>query len=131
MRGTVLILVLLLAVSTSIGAQKKAGKGKRATTHTFLLEERTIITGYYRGGPGGLPPGLAKRGGDLPPGLEKHIRRDGQLPPGLQKRLLPFPPDLAARLRPLAPGFERGIIGHFAIILNSRTQVVVDVVALK
>lgn len=35
----------------------------------------------------GLPPGLAKRGGNLPPGLQKHLMRHGQLPPGLQKRL--------------------------------------------
>jgi hypothetical protein len=37
----------------------------------FLPEERRIIENYYRsGGPSkGLPPGLAKRGGKLPPGL--------------------------------------------------------------
>ena len=33
----------------------------------------------------GLPPGLAKRGGNLPPGLEKK-RRAGNLPPGLEKK---------------------------------------------
>src|SRR4051812_40149976 len=43
-----------------------------------------VITSYYRETPGGLPPGLAKRGG-LPPGLEKQLRRNGTLPPGLAK----------------------------------------------
>ena len=33
-----------------------------------------------------LPPGLAKRNGNLPPGLQKHLYRTGHLPPGLEKR---------------------------------------------
>ncbi len=36
----------------------------------------------------GLPPGLAKRNGNLPPGLERHIERTGELPPGLQKKFV-------------------------------------------
>ena len=62
----------------------------------FLPEERRIIENYYRsGGPSkGLPPGLAKRGGKLPPGLQKHLDKNGTLPPGLQKRLEPLPKDL-------------------------------------
>ncbi len=35
----------------------------------------------------GLPPGLAKRNGNLPPGLQRHVERTGELPPGLQKRM--------------------------------------------
>ena len=68
----------------------------------FLPEERRIIENYYRsGGPSkGLPPGLAKRGGKLPPGLQKHLEKNGTLPPGLQKRLEPLPQDLEARLTP-------------------------------
>jgi hypothetical protein len=34
----------------------------------------------------------------LPPGLEKHLRRNGHLPPGLEKRLYPFPFALERRL---------------------------------
>jgi hypothetical protein len=66
----------------------------------FLPEERRIIENYYRsGGPSkGLPPGLAKRGGKLPPGLQKHLDKNGTLPPGLQKRLQPLPTDLDGRL---------------------------------
>lgn len=33
-----------------------------------------------------LPPGLAKRNGNLPPGLQRHIDRTGHLPPGLEKK---------------------------------------------
>ncbi len=35
----------------------------------------------------GLPPGLAKRDGHLPPGLQKHYERTGHLPPGLEKKI--------------------------------------------
>jgi hypothetical protein len=43
---------------------------------------------HYNGGRrDGLPPGIAKRGGDLPPGLQKHIDRTGHLPPGHEKRM--------------------------------------------
>ncbi len=128
------MLAILAAAFTALEAKDKPGKGKGkgkgAHEHAFLPQERTIIIDYYRSGPSGLPPGLAKRGGDLPPGLEKHIRRNGQLPPGLQKKLMPFPPVLATRLRPLPLGYERGIIGGFAIIWSPRTRVIVDVVAL-
>ena len=54
----------------------------------FLPEERRIIEEYYhkskKAKQKGLPPGLAKRGGNLPPGLQKKLDRDGKLPPGLQ-----------------------------------------------
>ena len=53
----------------------------------FLAEERRAIEDYYRAindkkkPKKGLPPGLAKRGGNLPPGLQRKLERDGQLPP--------------------------------------------------
>lgn len=58
----------------------------------------------------GLPPGLAKRGGNLPPGLEKHIQRTGQLPPGLQKKLTPAPRNLNRRLPGLPEIYRRPIL---------------------
>src|SRR5215210_942443 len=39
----------------------------------------------YEAGRSGLPPGLANRR-NLPPGLEKQLRRNGQLPPGLENK---------------------------------------------
>src|SRR5262249_34475662 len=38
----------------------------------FSERDRQTIRSYFRGRYSNLPPGLAKRGGDLPPGLEKH-----------------------------------------------------------
>ena len=45
----------------------------------------------HRYGAYGLPPGLAKRGGNLPPGLQKHLWKTGHLPRGLEKKARPYP----------------------------------------
>ena len=98
----------------------------------FLAEERRIIEQYYRRGKKGkakgLPPGLAKRGGNLPPGLQKHLERNGQLPPGLQKRLEPLPVDLSRQLPPLPEHWERVIVERDVILLDRRTNRILDII---
>ena len=96
----------------------------------FLPEERRIIENYYRsGGPSkGLPPGLAKRGGKLPPGLQKHLEKNGTLPPGLQKRLQPLPTDLDGRLPRLPDYWERVILGNDVILLDRRSNRILDII---
>ena len=124
-----------LAGARALLAVEPQGKGKgqarRAGQVTgFLPEERKIVLAFFQDPPSGLPPGLGKRGGDLPPGLEKQVRRKGQLPPGLQKHLKPFPSELAVRLPPLPADHERAVLGHLAIVWNSRTGLVLDVLVL-
>jgi len=95
----------------------------------FLPEERRIIRDYYQSGAtAGLPPGLAKRGGKLPPGLQKHLQKNGTLPPGLQKRLQPIPTDLDRRLPPVPEIWERVIIGRAVILLDRRTNRILDII---
>jgi hypothetical protein len=94
----------------------------------FSSRDRDIIRDYYNGRNSNLPPGLAKRGGNLPPGLQKHLERDGTLPPGLQKRLTPFPADLDRRLPRLPDIYQRGSIGGSVVILDRRTQRIIDVI---
>ncbi len=84
---------------------------------SFSDRDQRIIHSYFRSNRRNLPPGLAKRNGDLPPGLEKHLRRDGTLPPGLQKRVEPFPEDLDERLPALPRGYSRVFLSGRAIIL--------------
>lgn len=108
--------------------QRDHDRGGPAVSIIFSSRDRDIIRDYFRGGYGNLPPGLAKRGGNLPPGLQKHLERNGTLPPGLQKRLSYFPADLDRRLSPLPPIYRRGTIGGAAVILDSRTWRIVDVV---
>jgi hypothetical protein len=98
----------------------------------FSAEERRIIEDYYhKGKPSkkkGLPPGLAKRGGKLPPGLQKKLDRDGKLPPGLQKRLEPLPTDLGRRLPRLPEQWERVILDRDVILVDRRTNRILDII---
>lgn len=102
--------------------------GVHATAPVFGPRDRDTIGRYYRDRYSNLPPGLAKRGGNLPPGLQRQLERNGTLPPGLQKRLDPFPPELSGQLPPLPPGYTRGVIGGSAVILNTRTGAIVDII---
>ncbi len=79
----------------------------------------------------GLPPGLARRGGDLPPGLEKQLRRNGKLPPGLQKKLVAFPRDLEVTLPQVQPGYRRVTLGTWALLVQDATNVILDVIDLS
>ena len=96
----------------------------------FLPEERRIIFDYYHHADASkaLPPGLAKRGGKLPPGLQRQLDRNGKLPPGLQKRLEPLPADLESRLPRLPQGWERVILERDVILLDRRTNRVLDII---
>jgi hypothetical protein len=76
----------------------------------------------------GLPPGLAKRGGKLPPGLQKHLDKNGTLPPGLQKRLEPLPQDLDSRLPRLPDYWERVILERDVILVDRRTNRILDII---
>ncbi len=124
---------LALAAPQGKGRAKGQQKGSGASSGTVELRFRSqdvpVILDYYRPG-GGLPPGLAKRG-DLPPGLEKQLRRKGTLPPGLQKKLVPFPADLEARLPPLPVGYHRTRLGAWALLIQDATNVIFDVIDLS
>ena len=137
------ILIAGLLISTFVAPAKDKGKGnhseegsKPISTHVdvnvFIGEHREMIHNYYTGlsNRGSLPPGLAKRGGDLPPGLQKQLRRNGHLPPGLEKKLCPFPVELERRLPPLRPGLTRGYIGGSAVIVDKKSAVILDIFAI-
>ena len=141
-RFLVLGLSMVLSFSVGVFAQgqghgkshNKQGDGDRNDTvgvHgsiVFSSHDRDIIRDYYHGGNSGLPPGLAKRGGNLPPGLQKQLERNGTLPPGLQKKLTPFPADLERRLPRLPDIYRRGSIGGSVVIIDRRTQRIIDVI---
>jgi len=93
--------------------------------HYYADHDRDI-RGWYGEHENHLPPGLAKKD-RLPPGLEKQLVRRGTLPPGLQKRLQPCPEDLEQRLPPPPPECAHVLIGGHIVLLNRRTNVVVDI----
>lgn len=129
-RRAFLQLSLLAATSLVNGRPALALDTKRP--ERFTLEERRIIEEYYLKGTKsktkGLPPGLAKRGGNLPPGLQKKLDRDGKLPPGLQKRLEPLPTELNHRLPALPEYWERVILDRDIILVDRRSNRVLDII---
>jgi hypothetical protein len=122
--------------TTSLGPGKER---EVAQAPMFSDRDQQVILDYYGGGGGGgrgrghggrgLPPGLAKRGGNLPPGLERQLQRNGTLPPGLQKRVEPFPDELARQLPRLPSGYSRVIVEGRALILD-RNNKIFDIMAL-
>jgi len=91
----------------------------------FSERDQRLIRAYFRPRGGrGLPPGLAKRNGNLPPGLEKQMQRNGVLPPGLHKRAEPFPMELSRQLPRLPAGYSRVIIEGRAMNVGSDNRVV-------
>lgn len=100
---------------------------KKAPVVQFVFNDRDrdLVTRHYTAN---LPPGLAKRGGDLPPGLEKQLRRNGTLPPGLQKRIRPFPRTLLDQLRPLPTGYRYGIVDEHVVIYRADNYQIADII---
>ena len=139
----IMLMLCLALVPALLDAQGKGkGKGKGHADEAaanddsrapgggpvFSERNRGVIRDYFRNPYSNLPPGLAKRGGNLPPGLQKQLDRNGTLPPGLQKRMQPFPPDLVRQLPRLPADYEYGVVGPDAIILNSKTQRIIDII---
>jgi len=81
----------------------------------FRNEDYAYVRKYY-GGPASLPPGLRKK-----------YMRTGTLPPGWEKRFQPFPPALVQQLPPPPPYYDRGYIDGYAVVVDRRTRVIVDI----
>ena len=105
---------------------EKHGDGADQDERYYKDHDRDTMRGWYDEHKSNLPPGLAKRD-QLAPGLEKHLVRRGTLPPGLQKRLQPVPVDLERRLPPPPPECAHVLIAGNIVLLNRRTNVVVDI----
>ena len=86
------------------------------------------IRGWYTERGGHLPPGLAKKD-RLPPGLEKQLVRNGTLPPGLEKRFYPVPVELERQLPPPPPDCAHVLVSGHLLLLNRKTNLIVDVFA--
>jgi len=110
------------------GHEKGKGHNKHADddAHYYGDRDQEAMRGWYEVHESNLPPGLAKKD-RLPPGLERQLVRRGTLPPGLQKKVQPVPVDLERRLPPPPPDCANLLVGGHIVLLNRRTNVVVDI----
>jgi hypothetical protein len=93
----------------------------------YYKHNEQYVRSWYHGTEGYLPPGLAKKN-KLPPGLEKQLVRRGTLPPVLQKHIYPCPEELNRRL---PPDCTNVVIGERIVLLNRKTNLVVDIFIAK
>src|SRR5215831_16367801 len=87
--------------------------------------DRDAMHHWYVSHESHLPPGLAKKD-RLPPGLEKQLIVRGHLPPGLEKKIEPAPVEIVRVLPPPPPDCQHVVIGGHLVLLNRKTQVVLD-----
>ena len=125
-----LSLSLFLTLNAGIASPKPDKKDKQdkhssgSVQVVFSNHDQEIIRDYCSQPNSKLPPGLAKRGGNLPPGLEKQLRRNGQLPPGLQKRVQRFPDELERRLPPLPSNYVRVFLEGRGLIVDAQFNII-------
>jgi hypothetical protein len=112
------------------GHNKHADDDDRDDDHGYYYGHEKNVHDWYSDHSSNLPPGLAKKD-RLPPGLEKQLVRRGTLPPGLQKRIEPCPGDLEHYLPPPPPDCLHVLIGGHIVLLNRKTNVVVDFLHLE
>jgi hypothetical protein len=134
--GTAFAIACLLAAGTVSAQGGNQGKGKKPdqpdakaaprTPVEIGSKDRDAITKYFETNTAGLPPGLARRGDDLPPGLEKQLQRNGQLPPGLQKKLEPLPAPLSGKLGKLPSGYNWFMLGPHVVAMDRQKNVIGD-----
>lgn len=106
--------------------QEKHDEDQDRDQRYYRDHDREVVHTWYANHAGNLPPGLAKKD-RLPPGLEKQLVVRGTLPPGLQKRIEPVPVELERQLPPPPPDCSHVFIGGSLVLLNRRTNLVVDV----
>ena len=125
---------LMIAGSCTLTSGQGKGKGKGHNKHDddqdeqyYRDRDREEARGWYNEHESNLPPGLAKKD-RLPPGLEKQLVRNGTLPPGLQKWIQPCPPELVRVLPPPPPDCAHVLVAGHIVLLNRRTNSVLDIV---
>src|SRR6266852_4461643 len=114
--------VLLSSGSIALAQGKGHGKG-----HDKHGNDDDQDAQFYKGHDREVIGWYDEHRGQLPPGLEKQLVRRGTLPPGLQKRLQPCPEELERRLPPPPPDCAHVVIGGHLVLLNRRTNIIVDI----
>jgi hypothetical protein len=134
-----LAVTFALAVGTLAFADHDHGRGDhdrghgrghnphlRETHYSYNDHDRREMRTYYHDHYRNLPPGLAKRD-RLPPGLERRLRAHYVLDSEMRGYMRPCPRELEERLPPAPPHCAHTIIGGHIVLVNSNTNVVLDI----
>lgn len=126
MRRFPMIAVMAIAIGAGGWAIASRTAGAASVEVSFSLAEKQIIAGFFTGsggtgqGKGKKNKGVGNQG--MPPGL---AMKGGPLPPGIAKRQLPS--NLVAQLPPPPQGYERVIVDNDVLLVNIATRVIHDV----
>ncbi len=112
-------LLLFVLSSVMLVADNKHGKGKGnkhydRDEHHFRSNDRVVIINNYQARP-------------LPPGQQKKLYRNGYLPRGWESNYRPFPVYVERELPPVPYGCQRGYYGGYAVVLDPKTRLIIDV----
>ena len=67
---------------------------------------------------------------NIPPGLEKKIRRNGSLPPGWETRLALLPVAVERLLVPIPADYRRGVLDGVAVVYSPQSGLIIDATLL-
>ena len=124
-------LLLSLAASNALvgqgnGKGKGWGKGKEKgeaeTVVVFTGKDRDVVREYFRG-----HPSFVASKGPLPKGLAKKLERGKPLPPGWRERMVALPVEVETYLPPEPPWVQRGYVDGSVVLLDTRSNLVIDV----
>ncbi len=105
------------------GSYRRDDRDDGYYARTFSDDDHRILQSCYSSDYSNLPPGLAKRGGKLPPGLERQLQRNGTLPPGLQKRVQPLPESCERSLPRVPVGWSRVALSGRILLLDGHARI--------
>ena len=114
-------LILFIICSLLAIAGDKPGKIKKHRgdddKYYFRSNDRVVIIDNYQVRP-------------LPRGLQKKLYRAGYLPRGWEKNYRAFPVLMERDLPPLQYGYQRGYYGNYAVVVDPKTRLIIDVIDL-
>ena len=127
MRRFSMIAVMAIAIGAAGWAIASRTADAASVEVSFSLTEKQIIAGFFADSGGGAGQGKGKKNKGVgnqgrPPGL---AMKGGPLPPGIAKRQLPS--NLVAQLPRPPRGYERVIVDNDVLLVNIATQVIHDV----
>jgi hypothetical protein len=128
--ASVIAASLLASAALQAKPPQDSPSGRDRASIAFTIEQRDAVQHYYAGkrGPGGCPPGLAKKNnGCLPPGqASKRYAVGRPLPSGIV--LAPLEQELSVRIGPAPAGYIYAQVDGDLLKLVAGSLLVIDAI---